>query len=130
KKMAAIIAGNVGNTAATTIAHAMLLIVLGKDPLTEYPEFRLETKLNKFVGKYQSYKGITKLEIIKQGLILYWKEPGKECPNVPLIPCSVKSDDYTFYIPDGFGQRKVEFVINEKTDKIYFDPGRNIYHKT
>ncbi len=128
-KLGVAVAGNMGSVPGAIITQAILMLLQDKDPQTDHPMLRLDNKLSQFVGEYQSYKGMSKLEIIKRGLILYYKDPENEFPVAPLIPMSDNPTDYQFYIPLGHLKTLVEFTVNKDTGKIDFYPGRNVYHK-
>lgn len=131
KKIAVIVAGNVGNSQGSIIAQAILASFLGKDPMTDHPVLRMETKLSKFVGQYQSYKGISKINVTKRGGLLYVKNTEeKDSPETPLIPKTDKVNEYFFYIPFGYYNLPCEFLIDKKKNRISLVIERNVYHKT
>ncbi|HUT82998.1 MAG TPA: serine hydrolase [Candidatus Bathyarchaeia archaeon] len=129
KRLGVAIAGNMGSVPGSIITQAILMLLMDKKPQIDHPILRLDAKLGQFVGEYQSFKGITKIEIIKRGLTLYIKEPENDFPTAPLIPESDQATDYRFYIPMGQLKTPAEFTIDKDTGKIDFYPGRNVYHK-
>jgi CubicO group peptidase (beta-lactamase class C family) len=130
KKMAVIVAGNVGNIPGSVIAQFILASLLGKKPMIDLPILSLDAKLGKLVGQYANYKGLTKIEILKKGAILYIKtKDGDTVTETPLIPKSTKIKDLKFYLPQGYLNLPCEFIINEKKNRIDFIIERNSYHK-
>jgi len=128
-KLGVAVAGNMGSVPGAIITQAILMLLMDKNPQVDHPMIRLDSKLNQFVGEYQSYKGMSKLEIIKRGLTLYYKDPENEFPIAPLIAVSDDPTDYQFYMPLGHLKTPAEFTIDKESGKIDFYPGRNVYHK-
>ena len=128
-KIGIITMGNTGNHQGTIIAQAILAALLGKNPLTDHPILRIDTKLSKLAGEYQTYKGITKLSIIKRGLILYGKQPDKETVDFPIIPVNDDPEDFHFWVPTGANQYPVEFLVDKEKGTIIYLHERNAYHK-
>ncbi|NHJ41151.1 MAG: hypothetical protein FK731_14055, partial [Asgard group archaeon] len=128
KKIAVIVAGNVGNVPGLIIAQFVFASLLGKNPMTDLPVLSLDSKLEQLIGEYTTYKGLNKIEILKKGGLLYIKtmDGGTE---TPLVPESTKIDDFKFYIPQGYYNLPCEFIINEKKNRIDFIIERNSYHK-
>lgn len=129
KKMGVVVEGNVGATQGALIAQAILAGLLGKNPMEDHPILRLESKLNQLVGSYQSYKGINKMEILKIGLVLYFKDPDQDYPSFPIIPYTDTIKNYKFWTPTGVTKFPCEFKIDSKTGKISFVFERSVYHK-
>jgi CubicO group peptidase (beta-lactamase class C family) len=130
KKMAVIVTGNAGSVPGSVIAQFILASLLGKNPMNDHPILALDTKLGQLVGQYASYKGLNKIEIIKKGGLLYIKtKSGDTEVETPLIPESIKINDYKFYIPQGYENLPCEFIINKDKNRIDFIVERNSYHK-
>ncbi|MGC9779711.1 MAG: serine hydrolase [Candidatus Heimdallarchaeota archaeon] len=129
KKMGVVIEGNVGQTQGSIITQAIFATLLGKNPLEDHPTLRLDSKIEQLVGTYQTFKGINKAEIIKNGQQLYFKNPNQDCPAFPIIPITDSKKDYKFWIPMGLIKYPCEFKIYAKTGKIDFVFERNVYHK-
>lgn len=129
KKIAVAIAGNVGNSMGGLISQAILAIFLGKNPQEDHPIFRMEKKLSILAGDYQTYKGLNKISIIKDGLMLFGKLPDNDSYSFQLVPRNDRLDDFNFWIPIGNIEFPVEFSVDEKTSKIDMHYERNIYHK-
>ncbi len=129
KKFGVIVLGNVGNSLGDLLASVFLAALLGKNPQEDLPILRLDSKLSKFIGEYQTYKGLTKISITKPGLILIGEN--KDYPGVvfPIIPLSDAVDDYNFYIPVGTLKIPVVFEENTETGQIDFFYERNRFHK-
>lgn len=128
-KIGIITMGNTGNHQGTIIAQAILASLLGKNPMTDHPILRIDTKLGKLAGEYQTYKGITKLSIVKRGLTLYGKQPDKETIDFPIIPLNDDLEDFHFWIPNGANKFPVEFLVDKKKGSIIYLHERNAYHK-
>ncbi len=129
KKIGVIVMGNTGNSQGTIIAQAIIAILLGKNPITEHPILRIDGKLSKLAGEYQTYKGITKLTIVKRGLTLYGKQPDKETIDFTIIPVNDDPDDHHFWVPNGANQYPVEFLVDKEKGTIIYLHERNAYHK-
>jgi len=129
KELGVIVLGNVGNSQGGLLSQIIFASLLGKNPQTDLPVLRLETKLSKFAGEYQTYKGITKITIAKQGLILVGKSEENPNTNTPIVPESDALDDYQFYIPTGDRKFPVYFEENTETGEIDFYYERTRFHK-
>lgn len=129
KKFGVIILGNVGDAQGSILVQVFLAALLGKNPQTDLPALRLDSKLSKFVGEYQTYKGITKISISKTGLSLLGKF--EDYPEIifPIIPLSDAVDDFNFYFPIGTLKMPVVFEENTKTGQIDLYYERNRFHK-
>ncbi|MHA1308009.1 MAG: serine hydrolase [Candidatus Heimdallarchaeota archaeon] len=129
KKIGVIVMGNIGNSQGTIIAQSFITTLLGKDFKTDHPLLRIEFKLKPFAGEYQTYKGITKLSIVKRGLTLYGKQPDKDTIDFPIIPVNDDPDDYHFWVPQGANKYPVEFLVDKEKGTIIYLHERNAYHK-
>ncbi|MHA1557455.1 MAG: hypothetical protein ACTSPM_11040, partial [Candidatus Heimdallarchaeota archaeon] len=130
KKLGVIVLGNVGDALGGILVQVFLAALLDKNPQTDLPALRLDSKLSKFVGEYQTYKGLSKISISKTGLSLLGKF--KDYPEIifPIIPLSDAVDDYNFYFPIGTLKMPVVFEENTKTGQIDLYYERNRFHKT
>lgn len=127
-KIGFVAAANVGVLPRPVLMSA-LAFLMGKDPEKELPYFEIKTKLDLLTGEYEFYKGIHKLSVVRKGGLLYLesKDPGMEL-NEPLIPETVKIENYKFYIY-GLGTKMlVEFDVAE-SGKIDLYLERNRFHK-
>ena len=129
KELGVVILGNVGNSQGGLLSQVIFAALLGKNPQTELPVLRLEAKLNKFVGEYQTYKGLAKIAITKQGLILTGKSEENPSTFTPIVPKSDALDDFQFYIPTGDRKFPVYFEENVETGQIDFYYERTRFHK-
>jgi CubicO group peptidase (beta-lactamase class C family) len=129
KGLGVFIAGNVGNTAGSKISEAILASFLGKDPIKDIPGVALDQKLNMLVGDYQTYKGINKYQVVKNGSNLALKDPEKDCPSNVIIPNNDKPDDYTFWTPLGLKKFPIEFRVDKENNKIDLVIERTVFHK-
>ncbi|MHA1442081.1 MAG: serine hydrolase [Candidatus Heimdallarchaeota archaeon] len=129
KKIGVIVMGNIGNSQGTIIAQSIIAMLLGKNFKTDHPALRIEFKLKKYPGEYQTYKGITKLSIVKRGLVLYGKQPDKETIDFPIIPVNDDPNDHHFWVPQGANKYPVEFLVDDEKGTIIYLHERNAYHK-
>ena len=114
QKIGVAIACNTDVILGVPITLAALALLMGKDPEKEIPFFEIEKKLSMLAGAYESYKGITKISVVKKGGLLYAesKEKGMEM-SLPLIPESEKIENFKFYAIAGPGLKMaVEFVVD------------------
>lgn len=129
KKLGVIVLGNAGNTQGGLLVQVFLAALLGKNPQMDLPALRLDSKLSKFVGEYQNYKGVSKISISKPELTLFGK--GEDYPDIsfPIVPLSDAIDDFNFYIPMGTIKVPAVFEENTETGQIDFFYERNRFHK-
>lgn len=102
----------------SSLSCGIFAILLGKDINKAVPLLSIDQKLSKLAGKYETYKGIIKVEVeYKNGLL-----SGKishpvllEDLKFPLAPLDI--DNLKFYIPICLPNQKmfIQFFINEKT---------------
>lgn len=111
------------------IAPVVLALLMGKDPMKEIPIFEIERKMGMLTGGYESYKGITKISVVRKGGILFaeLKEKLYE-QSLALIPESDRLDSLKFYILTGGIKMPAEFVV-DSSGKIDLYIERNRYHK-
>ena len=129
KKFGVVVLGNVGNCQGGLITQIILASLLGKDPTNDLPAMRLNAKLKKFVGDYQTYRGINKFSIKKQGLNLIGKYGEASSYSLTIIPESDKFDDYNFYIPIGTTKFPIYFEENKDSKQIDLFYERSRFHK-
>jgi CubicO group peptidase (beta-lactamase class C family) len=118
------LASNSGLTPTSFIVLYALALLAGKDPSEALPFIKTENRLDAIAGHYESYKGITKFNIRRQGFMLYAEfkdELGSQ--TFPLIP-----DGDGFYALLGPEKMPVEVKI-ESVDKVDIFLERNRFHK-
>jgi len=107
-------------------------ILLGKDINKAVPLLSIDQKLSKLAGKYETYKGIIKVEVEYKNGLLYGKISHPvllEDLKFPLAPLDI--DNLKFYIPICLPNQKmfIQFFIDEKTGKINGIVDRYYLHK-
>lgn len=120
---------NVGGGPNTVYLGAIAML-MGKDPKEVLPEYEIEERLGRLVGKYAIYKGIHEAEVKKKGGMLYLEsEFGDDKMSYPLIPETDTIENYRFYAIVGPGKKQpIEFVVNSPKDiDLYLE--RNRFHK-
>ncbi len=116
----------------SSLCCGILAIFLGKDINEAVPLLSVNQKLSKLAGKYESYKGIIKIEVDYKDGFLSGKisHPAliKDL-KFPLAPLDV--DNLKFYVPICLPNQKifVQFFIDEKTGKINATADRYYFHK-
>lgn len=116
----------------SSLCCGIFAIFLGKDINEAVPLLSIDQKLSKLAGKYETYKGIIKIEIeYKTGLLsAKITHPALiEDLKFPLAPLDV--DNLKFYVPVCLPNQKVfvQFFIDEKTGKINATADRYYFHK-
>ncbi|MFP3952257.1 MAG: serine hydrolase [Candidatus Bathyarchaeia archaeon] len=107
-----------------------IAMLMGKDPKEALPEYAIEERLGKLVGKYAIYKGIHEAEVKNKGGMLYLEsEFGDEKMSYPLIPETDTIENYRFSTIIGPGKKMpIEFIVNSPEDiDLYLE--RNRFHK-
>lgn len=112
------------------VLQAALVMLLGKDPEREIPDFTIQKKMDLLTGEYAIYKGIVTVSVVQKGAMLYLEgELGGQKMSVPLIPEGDLLDDLKFYIIQEPGKKlPIEFdVADEGKIDLYVE--RNRFHK-
>jgi hypothetical protein len=111
------------------IAPVVLALLMGKDPMKEIPVFEVDRKMSMLAGEYESYKGITKLSVVRKGGILFGEVKEKLVgQSFALIPEDDRLESLKFYIPAGGMRMSSEFVV-DSSGKIDLYIERNRFHK-
>jgi len=107
-----------------------LAFLAGKDPEKEFPFFRREKNLGMLAGLYQTYKGITKVSVVKREGLLYIEAKEKLMEmTAPLIPETEQIENLKFHIISATGDKTpVEFVI-DPSGRIDMYLEDNRFHK-
>lgn len=80
-------------------------------------------------GEYESYKGITKVSVVRKGGVLFMESNEKLFEqSLALIPESDRLESLKFYILEGGIRMPAEFVI-DSLGKIDLYIERNRFHK-
>ncbi|MFX1409673.1 MAG: serine hydrolase domain-containing protein [Promethearchaeota archaeon] len=114
------------------IARAFLGILLGKDPSKAAPLLNIHKKLKSLTGIYKIYKNLETMEISFEDGILYTtiKDSIDLMPmKLPLVPENL--EELKFYVPIAYPNRKikVQFFIDDKTEKMHLTFERFYFHK-
>lgn len=122
-------ASNIAGFPYAAFAQAVFAILMGRDPEKDVPFFRIKRKMKLLSGLYENYRGLSKVEVIVKGGMLYLVQKGYISEvTVPLIPEDPYMESNKFYILSHGVKQPVEFVI-ESPDKIDLYVERNRYHK-
>ena len=129
-KMGVAVASNNGMADSVyLVAPVVLSLLMGKDPMKEIPVFEVERKMGMLAGKYESYKGIAKISIVRRGGILFLESKGKLSEqSIALIPESDTLESLKFYMLAGGTRMPAEFVA-DSSGKIDLYIERNRFHK-
>lgn len=116
----------------SSLCWGVFAIFLGIDINKAVPLLSVNQKLSKLAGKYETYKGIIKIEVDYKDGFLSGKisHPAlKEDLKFPLAPLDV--DNLKFYVPVCLPNQTifVQFFIDEKTGKINATADRYYFHK-
>ncbi len=123
-----------GEPVVYLIPFILSAVILGRNPEEVLFPKRIEMTLASFIGKYETYKGMLKAQIVRKDGMLYF-EPDEVSQKVlpksrPLIPYDEKLRDLRFYTFDGpVSKTDIEFFINNETSEISMLIGRYLFHK-
>ena len=124
-----IMMGNSAKIPYEEIAESIFAIMMNKTPEDVIPPLGIKSRMNRLVGKYETYKGIESVEVKKRGGMLYvhTKNPFTDMTQ-PIIPEDPKLNSLEFYIyMDGI-KTPIEFDLKDKGDvDLYME--RYVYHK-
>ena len=134
EKMMGVIIGANSNASVIlgSIARAFLGILLGEDPNKAAPLLNIHKKLKSLTGIYKIYKNLETMEISFEDGILYTtiKDSIDLVPmKLPLAPENL--EELKFYVPVAYPNRKikVQFFIDDKTEKMHLTFERFYFHK-
>ncbi|MFX0043893.1 MAG: serine hydrolase, partial [Candidatus Hodarchaeota archaeon] len=133
EKMGVIIGANSNaSVILSSIARAILGILLGKDPDKAAPLLNIHKKLKSLTGIYKIYKNLETMEISFEDGILYTtiKDSIDLAPmKLPLVTENL--EELKFYVPIAYPNRKikVQFFIDDKTEKMHLTFERFYFHK-
>lgn len=124
KKVGIAAAANVGGLPATILQAALLEFIGHK--MEEFPPIKAEKKMERFTGKYESYKGITEVSVVKKNGLLFLEG---QYGSYPLIPKSENLEENLFYIYSETGQRSIIEFWEKSSGEIDLLVERNRFHK-
>ena len=115
------------------ISMMILMAMLGKDPMKDFPPIIMQQKLTLLTGIYETYKGLMRVTITNKNGILYCRIHSNnellEDQVFPLIPETEFMEDFRFFTIDPFGSRlPIEFIVKNKK-KIDLIVERDCFHK-
>jgi len=114
---------------AANLVQMIFATLLDKDPKEVLPMLKIEEKLKMLAGNYETYRGISKAEIVERDGLLYFEQVtdlGKS--SVPLIPASEEIENYEFYIYSNGVKSPVNFVV-DCPSKVNLYMGNVLFHK-
>lgn len=126
-KIGVALAANTSPYGSALMTWGALALLMGKNPEKELPFMPIEERMNQLVGKYEGYKGLRRIQVVKKGPMLYLEEQTKYSDtSIPLIPEKESIEDYRFHIYTSPGVKmQAEFVVNsEKSIELYLERWR------
>jgi len=133
RKMGAYLAVNADQKGVLgAIARGIFALLLGKDLNEAVPLLKIQQTLQGLVGKYQTYRGITPIEIsLENGILTAKIKMGifGEPISLPLAVENLK--ELKFYVPVAFPNQKikVQFFVDKETKKVTATADRYLFHK-
>ena len=97
-----------------------LALMLGEGP-EELPFIKMEQSLEALTGRYETYKGTMKAQVVERNGLLFIEIRDKHRDMViPLIPEDLEGDVKIFHALQAGGKLPIEFIVDgERTDLIY-----------
>ncbi|MFX1588076.1 MAG: serine hydrolase [Promethearchaeota archaeon] len=134
EKMGVIIGANCNaSIVLSSLAYLVLGFLLGIEENKTIPALKIYKKLKSLTGKYSTYKKLENIDISFENDILYaeitesldFLVPMK----LPLVPEDI--DELKFHVPIAYPNRKikVQFFVEETTQKVHFTFDRYYFHK-
>lgn len=109
--------------------HSAILLMLGKNPKEVMPFYIRRDHYKRLCGKYESYKGTTKISVEKKHGMLYLKDENwVEKVLYPLIPKTTGPVVTEFYIILPYGTLEILFTT-PANGSITCDYERRLLHK-
>jgi len=134
EKMGVILGANCNaSIVLNSLAYLYLGFLLGIEINKATPALEIYKKFKSLTGKYSTYKNLENINISFENDILYAEI--KESLDffirvkLPLVPENI--DELKFYVPIAYPNRKikVQFFMDENTEKVYFIFDRYYFHK-
>ncbi|MFX0033507.1 MAG: serine hydrolase [Candidatus Hodarchaeota archaeon] len=115
-----------------SLAHAVLGILLDRKFNETALSLVVHKKLKNLTGEYQTYKSLETMKISFEEGILYTEiKESLDFPKMKLPLAPENLDELKFYVPIAYPNRKIkiQFFIDEQTEKVHFTFDRYYYHK-
>ncbi|MFW9785242.1 MAG: serine hydrolase, partial [Candidatus Heimdallarchaeota archaeon] len=133
KKMGVIIGANCNASIVLgSLAHAVLGILLNKKFDETALSLVVHEKLKSLIGEYRTYKSLETMKVSFEEGILYTEiKESLDFPKMKLPLAPENLNELKFYVPIAYPNRKIkiQFFIDEKTEKVHFIFDRYYYHK-
>lgn len=109
----------------TVAGHALLAIVQGEDPYETVPRLALERTADGLVGEYESYQGIQRATVERDGTTLAVEFEGRLADqSFTLFPENSAAEDRTYTTVSGDKRVTVEFLDTEDGVDMLFQRWR------
>jgi len=120
RKVGVAILANSSGYPLSHIGMYALAILLGRDP-EELPFIKQDRILDKLTGRYETYKGTMKGNVIRKGDLLFLEIKGRYTETaIPFIPYKLEDEIAKFYTLQAGRRIEVEFRIkNEHVELVY-----------
>ncbi|MFX1233412.1 MAG: serine hydrolase [Promethearchaeota archaeon] len=133
KRMGVIIGANCNASIVLgSLAHAVLGILLNKKFDETALSLVVHEKLKSLIGEYRTYKSLETMKVSFEEGILYTEiKESLDFPKMKLPLAPENLNELKFYVPIAYPNRKIkiQFFIDEKTEKVHFIFDRYYYHK-
>jgi CubicO group peptidase (beta-lactamase class C family) len=129
KMMGVAMASNIAGFPYAKVIQGIFASLMGKDPMEVVSPIRISKKMDTLTGEYEAYKGLSRVEVVKRGGLLYLVQKGMISDvTVPLIPDDDTLVNDRYYIWNEGVRQPVEFVVTSP-EKIDLYVERNRLHK-
>jgi len=121
KKLGVAVLNNSPGYSLSSIGMYALALMLGRNPEEDLPFIKRERILKKLEGTYESYKGLHKYRVNRQGELVSLEMCSKLFKYfVPLIPERLEEDFALFYtLSDGRKMYAEFYIKDDKVELIY-----------
>jgi len=127
--MGVAMASNIAGFPYAKVIQGIFASLMGKDPMEVVPPIRISKKMDTLTGEYEAYKGLSRVEVVKRGGLLYLVQKGMISDvTVPLIPDDDTLVNDRYYIWNEGVRQPVEFVVTSP-EMIDLYVERNRLHK-
>jgi len=128
--MGIIIGSNCGHAQVGSVARAVFALVSGKEIEEALPELKARQRVEPILGKYESYKGINRLEVeLQKGVLMATLSNDGGVNKFPLMAKDL--NELKFYIAALTPNKDfvVQFYVDEDERDIYATFERYVFHK-